>query len=266
MLASAHDAYNRDREMTTEERVEMELRKLAQREKKQTRDLLSGSTKVSQQGPEPLTADALTAFDLQGTRKAEADIKKSDGEEIVPSMNYAVAELAKSLEESRKAVKKARKDNEELRAENDILRKVSEVNQEVQVQIRKFDDWVSPKAHKDLRTGWEEWADVAEKKISSLQTKLGKASEENESLLGKIKQSQAFVAKYEERISGFQDWTSPHERKVLDATIDMLENDLSETKAGMETCPTCTQRKMRAGRKSTRDYTKPILGRQKTVA
>jgi hypothetical protein len=268
LMASAHEAYARDRQMTTDERVEMELRKLAQN-KKHEGVPMSGTTVTSQQTiPAALTVDALMALDERDTRKDEMDYideGSDDGEEVVPSMNYAVAELAKSLEESRKALRKTAKDNEILRRETNELRKERQLNQDLQAQLRKFDNWVSPAAHTKLRTGWEEWADVAEKKIESLQAKLEIANEENEALLEKVEEKDSLNSKLEERLKGFQDWTSPLERKVLDATIDMLNDNVGEMEADKENCPTCVQRQIRAGQKSKLHVTKPVLGRNKTV-
>lgn len=269
MMASAHEAYARDRQMTTDEKVEMELRKLAKKTTKHEAIAMSGTTVISQQTiPAALTADALMALAQRDTRRDEMnyiDEGSDDGEMVVPSMNYAVAELAKSLEESRKALRQIKKDNEILRRENEELGKERQLNQDLRDQLRKFDNWVSPAAHTKLRTGWEEWADVAEKKIESLQAKLEIANDENEALLEKTEEKNELNSKLEERVKGFQDWTSPLERKVLDATIDMLNDKVGEMEADKENCPTCVQRQIRAGQKSKLSVTKPVLGRNKTV-
>lgn len=270
LVASAHDAYMRDRQMTTEERVELELRKLAQKNQKNETDVLSGTTALSpKEKPKALTASALEALEQEQKPRDDSnqsEIRDNGAEEVVPSMNYAVAELAKSLEETRKALRKATRDNEELRRQNDKLTEEWKRTQDLEAQLRKFDDWISPSAHADLRTGWEEWADVAEKKIESLQSKLGKANEENETLQAKIMQKQTALAKLEERVNGYHDWTSPHERAVLDATISMLQNNLNESEAEKENCHNCAQRQAKVGRKSALGVTKPMIGRQKTVA
>ena len=257
LVATAHNAYVRDRQMTTEERVEHELRKLAQRNKEfGMHESMSGSTAFSL----PPTPEDFNPFDgiLGGPNPPE----DHETEKMVPSINYAVAELAKSLEDSRKALKKALKANEQLKRENEELRKENTRNQNLKVQLRKFDGWVSPDVHTELRQSWESWADVAEKKISSQQTKIGNLTGEYDALSLETKLKEESVAKLEERLQTYQNWTSPHERKVLDATLDMLNHKLS----GVEGCRNCALRQNQTSLRTAPGVRKPLMGRQQTVA
>ena len=94
--------------MTTDERVGEELNRLRH------------------DGANTLQGDALTVDALRQLNRSQHDAEteyadtRLEGaeEEMVPSFGYAVAELAKSLEDARKGMKKAVKEAEDLRREN----------------------------------------------------------------------------------------------------------------------------------------------------
>ncbi|KAL9112850.1 MAG: hypothetical protein Q9227_002927 [Pyrenula ochraceoflavens] len=251
LLASAHDTYRRERAtMTTEERVGEELdRRRSQK---------------GEEAVEPLTADALRQFDRQtrgGAGAEYADTKgEGEDEEMVPSFGYAVAELAKSLEEARKTAKKAAKEAEELRRENaelanDRIEKVA-----LQARLEQYEGYVAPEVHAKLKKGWEEWADAAEQKIERLESRLENFREETEQLQAEVGRKEDKIALLEEKVRG---WTNPHERKVLDATIEMLRNQLSDLDYDKENDPTSAERLARIP--NSPNVIKPSLGRLRTV-
>lgn len=248
LVASAHDTYRRERQMTTSERVEVELAK------RHSPESVSGTTKV-----EPLTEKALMALNSPEDKENYAP---GDDEEMVPNFSYAVAELAKNLEETRKALRRKEKEVERLNRENRQLKKNLAEREATDAQLDNYKNWVSPEKHEQLRKGWEDWADIAEKKVESLQEKLDKTLESNNELNESIETEQNTIKKLEERLIGS---TSSHERKVLDATIDMLRNDLTEIKEERNSCPLCAQKASRGDFRSTLDIAKPGMGRQYSV-
>ncbi|KAL9619961.1 MAG: hypothetical protein Q9160_005430 [Pyrenula sp. 1 TL-2023] len=254
LIASAHDTYRRERQMTTSERVDEELAK-----RQQIAESVSGTTKV-----EPLTEMALLALNDPDQHKyIGVGENEENKENDVPDFSYAVAELAKNLEEARRAVRRKEKEVERLGRENGRLKMEVVRTGEMEAEIHKYKGWVAPETHEGLRKGWEDWADIAEKKVESLQERVDQMSERNGELRRAAEEKDATIHRLEERLAGA---TSSHERKVLDATIDMLRNDLVEMKEERSSCPLCAQKVSHADFRNTLEISKPGLGRQYTVA
>lgn len=234
--------------MTTSERMDEELAR------RQCSGTFSGTTDV-----EPLTEKALLALNNPEQKYDNVE----EDEEMVPSFSYAVAELAKNLEEARKALRKREKEVERLNREKKQLQKDAARREEAEAQLETYKNWVSPEKHTELEKGWEAWADIAEKKVESLQEKLDKTLEAKDELTKSVETKNSTIEKLEERLVGS---TSSHERKVLDATIEMLKNNLNEIKEERVSCPLCSQKASRNDFRSTLDITKPGMGRQYSVA
>ena len=251
LMASAHDTYRRERTMTTDERVGEELNRLRH------------------DGANTLQGDALTVDALRQLNRSQHDAEteyadtRLEGaeEEMVPSFGYAVAELAKSLEDARKGMKKAVKEAEDLRRENLELKVMKTEKEALQMRLDQYDGYVSPEVHARLKKGWEEWADAAEQKIERLEARLESSNEEHQQLQSEVEQKNNIIARLEERVKG---WTNPHERKVLDATIEMLRNRLSDLEEDKENHATYENNIARIT-SSPRNAAKPALGRIQTV-
>lgn len=243
--------------MTTSERVDEELAK----RQPIAESVVSGTTKV-----EPLTEMALLALNDDPERKYGGVVvgdEDNNKENEVPDFSYAVAELAKNLEEARRAVRRKEKEVERLGRENERLKREVGRVEELEAQMEKYTGWVAPETHEGLRKGWEDWADIAEKKVESLQERVDKMGERNEELRRAAEEKDAAIHKLEERLAGS---TSSHERKVLDATIDMLRNDLAEMREEKSSCPLCAQKASHADFRNTLEISKPGMGRQYTVS
>ena len=129
------------------------------------------------------------------------------------------------------------------------------------MRLDQYDGYVSPEVHARLKKGWEEWADAAEQKIERLEARLESSNEEHQQLQSEVEQKNNIIARLEERVKG---WTNPHERKVLDATIEMLRNRLSDLEEDKENHATYENNIARIT-SSPRNAAKPALGRIQTV-